>query len=220
MSAHEDAQNRPEEESINIVAFSIIPFKEALNSDVKENTESAYVKIGKKGEAAILLPVRVNTETNAIYMWFQFCTNHIDKLTKGNVRLCRSFNDEGRLVKVHFIKECDANNKTDSALQFGEDRKVETLTMVIYEQYADYIKKEKDLCRGIDPENIQLAINLCGEEKNVYVPPIDYYISPAEVLVVTSIRYCVYREHTLIKGTASVNVLKNGAVKEATLPVL
>ena len=59
-----------------------------------------------------------------------------------------------------------------------------------------------------------------GEEKNVYVPPIDYYISPAEVLVVTSIRYCVYREHTLIKGTASVNVLKNGAVKEATLPVL
>ena len=116
MSAHEDAQNRPEEESINIVAFSIIPFKEALNSDVKENTESAYVKIGKKGEAAILLPVRVNTETNAIYMWFQFCTNHIDKLTKGNVRLCRSFNDEGRLVKVHFIKECDANNKTDSAL--------------------------------------------------------------------------------------------------------
>ena len=65
-----------------------------------------------------------------------------------------------------------------------------------------------------------MAINLCGEEKNVYVPPIDYYISPAEVLVVTSIRYCVYREHTLIKGTASVNVLKNGAVKEATLPVL
>ena len=34
MSAHEDAQNRPEEESINILAFSIIPFKEALNSDV------------------------------------------------------------------------------------------------------------------------------------------------------------------------------------------
>lgn len=71
-----------------------------------------------------------------------------------------------------------------------------------------------------DPENVQLAIKLCGEAQSKHVESVDYYISPAEVLVVTSIRSCIYREHSLVRGTASVNILRNGVVKEATMPVL
>lgn len=70
-----------------------------------------------------------------------------------------------------------------------------------------------------DSENVQLAIKLCGEAQSKKAETIDYYIGPVEVLVVTSIRFCIYREHNLIRGTASVNVLRNGEVKEAVMPV-
>ena len=68
-------------------------------------------------------------------------------------------------------------------------------------------------------ENVQLATKLCGETISEPTPSIDYYISPIEVMVVTSIRYCIYKEHRLVRGTASVNILKNGMVSEVTLPV-
>lgn len=82
-----------------------------------------------------------------------------------------------------------------------------------------YFGKKRCWYNRYDPENIQLAKSICGEAKGTAVEKIDYYISPTEVLVVTSIRSCIYREHFLTKGTASINVLRNGCVKEITVPV-
>ena len=79
-----------------------------------------------------------------------------------------------------------------------------------------YFGKKRCWYNRYDPENIQLAKSICGEAKSAAIEKIDYYISPTEVLVVTSIRSFIYREHFLTKGTASINVLRNGCVKETT----
>ena len=95
------------------------------------------------------------------------------------------------------------------------DNTIEALKLLRWRYYG------KKVCwhNHYDPENLQLAIKLCGEAKSKPIEQADYYLSPAEILVVTSIRFCIYKEHTLTGGTASVNILKDGSIKEVTLPV-
>ena len=62
--------------------------------------------------------------------------------------------------------------------------------------------------RRVAARSASLELSVQGE---VY-----YEKEITEVLVVTSIRSCIYREHFLTKGTASINVLRNGCVKEIT----
>ena len=112
------------------------------------------------------------------------------------------YNIDRNLVEIHFNSRPSGN--TLDALKLLNWR---------------YFSKKVCWYNRYNPENVQLATKLCGEAKEKPTEKIDYYISPAEVLVVTSIRSCIYREHSLIRGTASVNILKNGSIKEALMPV-
>ena len=125
--------------------------------------------------------------------------NVIYKGTLGTVK----HNIERNLVEIYF--DGRPSEKTIEALKFLRWR---------------YFGKNRCWYNRYNGENFQLATSLCGEEEKKEAEKIDFYIGPAEVLVVTTIRFCIYKEHSIKRGTASINVLRNSLVKEITIPVL
>ena len=112
------------------------------------------------------------------------------------------FNEERRIVEIYFNSR--PSDETIGALKVLNWR---------------YFGKSRCWYNRNNPENVELAISICGEAKEETTDRIDYYIGPDEVMVVTSIRSCIYKEHALEKGTASVNVLRYGSVVEMTVPI-
>ena len=116
----------------------------------------------------------------------------------GTVRL----NEERRIVEIYFNSR--PSDETIGALKVLNWR---------------YFGKNRCWYNRNNPENVELAISVCGKAVEEAGETPDFYISPDEVMVVTSIRSCIYKEHTLEKGTASVNVLRYGSVVEMTVSV-
>ena len=140
--------------------YSIIPYKKAINSNIKELTARAYIKISEDKTAPLYLPVRVNTGTFSIYIPFQFFSDHIDAITKGKVFLCESFKDEGSIIRTALLPMNDIEEDTSQdTLADGSEEHLSADEVIMTEDNDQVAKDEVVVCKSDPSQEESLIID-------------------------------------------------------------
>lgn len=135
IDCHRDLE-RKDSETVTIDStqeiYSIIPYKNTISDDLKLLTERAYIKTSEEKTASRYLPILVNRKTNTLYIPLQLFTEHNDELKKGIVMLCKSFNDEGKTIRIVPARERIEEKRKESNKPLNDNRWDESFSIALF----------------------------------------------------------------------------------------
>lgn len=112
--------------------YSIISYKNTISDDLKLLTERAYIKTSEEKTASRYLPILVNRKTNTLYIPLQLFTEHNDELKKGIVMLCKSYNDEGKTIRIVPVRERIEEKRKESNKPLNDNRWDESFSIALF----------------------------------------------------------------------------------------